>query len=120
MSDFRNLRALTNADYFPSLNPEYAHRRPAFGQSELEPPPRILLLYGSLRERSYSSLIIEESARLMQYFSCETRIFDPSELPLPDQVEGDDHPAVANVAGNLESIFQVKTVNCKEVSRRSG
>lgn len=58
------------------------------------PPPRILLLYGSLRERSYSRLVVEEAARLLQAFGCETRIFDPSDLPLPDQMPDDDHPAV--------------------------
>jgi len=39
--------------------------------------PRILLLYGSLRERSYSRLVIEESARLLEYFGAEAKIFDP-------------------------------------------
>jgi len=58
---------------------------------------RILLLYGSLRERSYWRLVKDETGRLLQYFGCETRIFDLSELPLPDQVEGDDHPAVAEL-----------------------
>lgn len=58
------------------------------------PPPRILLLYGSLRERSYSRLAVEEAARLLRFFGAETRIFDPADLPLPDQVAGDDHPAV--------------------------
>ena len=37
---------------------------------------------------------VEEAARLLRFFGCETRIFDPSDLPLPDQVAGDDHPAV--------------------------
>src|SRR3546814_10607105 len=41
-----------------------------------------------------SDLAVEEAARLLQFFGCETRIFDPSDLPLPDQVRGDDHPAV--------------------------
>lgn len=56
-------------------------------------PPRILLLYGSLRERSFSRLVVEESARLLQQFGCETRIFDPSGLPLPDDAD-DSHPKV--------------------------
>ena len=47
-------------------------------------PPRILLLYGSLRERSFSRLVIEESAKLLESFGCETRIFNPSGLPLVD------------------------------------
>ena len=94
MSDYRYLRPLPDTDTLPALRPEYVYRRPALGLGELDPPPRILLLYGSLRERSYSRLAVEEAARLLQFFGCETRIFDPSDLPLPDQVEGDDHPAV--------------------------
>ena len=46
------------------------------------------------RERSYSRLAVEEADRLLQFFGAETRIFDPSDLPLPDQVKADDHPAV--------------------------
>ncbi|EPH5798612.1 arsenical resistance protein ArsH [Pseudomonas aeruginosa] len=56
-------------------------------------PPRILLLYGSNRERSFSRLMVEEAARLLQRFGAETRIFDPSGLPLPDDVP-DTHPKV--------------------------
>ena len=91
---FTRLRELTDPGHLPALRPEYAHRRPALGLGDLDPPPRILLLYGSLRERSYSRLVVEESARLLQFFGCETRIFDPADLPLPDQVKDDDHPAV--------------------------
>ncbi|WP_328275041.1 arsenical resistance protein ArsH [Sphingobium sp.] len=91
---FHRLRTLTDPEHLPALRPEYAYCRPALGLGELDPPPRILLLYGSLRERSYSRLVVEESARLLKFFGCETRIFDPSDLPLPDQVDGDDHPAV--------------------------
>jgi arsenic resistance protein ArsH len=56
-------------------------------------PPRILLLYGSLRERSFSRLLVEEAARILQLLGCETRIFDPRELPLPDGAPA-DHPKV--------------------------
>ena len=91
------LRDLIDPDYLPALKPEYVHRRPALGLGTMDPPPRILLLYGSLRERSYSRLVAEEAARLLRYFGCETRIFDPSDLPLPDQVMGDDHPAVVEL-----------------------
>jgi arsenic resistance protein ArsH len=56
-------------------------------------PPRILMLYGSLRERSYSRLASEEAARLLRWFGAETRTFNPSGLPLPD-AEGPDHPKV--------------------------
>ena len=88
------LRTLADPDRLPALKPDYVHRRPALGLGDLNPPPRILLLYGSLRERSYSRLVVEEAARLLQFFGCETRIFDPSDLPMPDQVQDDDHPAV--------------------------
>ncbi|MDP3605814.1 MAG: NAD(P)H-dependent oxidoreductase, partial [Polaromonas sp.] len=46
--------------------------------------PRILLLYGSVRERSYSRLLSEEAARLLQAMGAETKTFDPRGLPLPD------------------------------------
>jgi len=88
------LRTLPDPDHLPALRPEYLHRNPASGLGAISQPPRMLLLYGSLRERSFSRLAVEEAARLLQLFGCETRIFDPSDLPLPDQVSGDDHPAV--------------------------
>ncbi|SEL90382.1 arsenical resistance protein ArsH [Sphingomonas palmae] len=88
------LRHLRDADVLPALDPAFVIRRPAIGLADDQSPPRILLLYGSLRERSFSRLCVEEAARLLQLFGAETRIFDPSDLPLPDQVAGDDHPAV--------------------------
>ena len=59
-------------------------------------PPRIMLLYGSLRERSYSKLLTLEAERLLQAMGCETRIYDPAGLPLPDSVAS-DHPKVAEL-----------------------
>jgi arsenic resistance protein ArsH len=47
-------------------------------------PPRILLLYGSLRKRSFSRLLTEEAARLLSAMGAEVRVFNPSNLPLPD------------------------------------
>lgn len=88
------IRELQDVDVLPALDPEFVIRRPAAGLGDDQPPPRILLLYGSLRQRSFSRLATEEAARLLQLFGAETRIFDPSDLPLPDQVQGDDHPAV--------------------------
>ena len=55
--------------------------------------PRILLLYGSVRERSYSRLLTEEAARLLKAMGADPRIFDPRGLPLPDDAP-DDHPKV--------------------------
>ena len=50
-------------------------------------PPRILLLYGSLRGASYSRKAVEESARVLKHLGCETRIYDPTGLPLVDDEE---------------------------------
>ncbi|HHX35775.1 MAG TPA: arsenical resistance protein ArsH [Gammaproteobacteria bacterium] len=58
--------------------------------------PRILLLYGSTRQCSFSRLVVQEAARLLETFGAETRIFNPSGLPLPDDVE-DTHPKVAEL-----------------------
>jgi len=88
------LRDLPEPDHLPALDPAFVRQRPALGLGPNDPAPRILLLYGSLRERSFSRLAVEESARLLRLFGAEARIFDPSTLPLPDQVPGDDHPAV--------------------------
>ncbi|WP_064117596.1 arsenical resistance protein ArsH [Pseudomonas fluorescens] len=68
-----------------------------FDNAKPSPPdahkPRILLLYGSTRERSFSRLLVEEAARLLEHFGAETRIFNPSGLPLPDDAPV-DHPKV--------------------------
>lgn len=55
--------------------------------------PRILLLYGSLRERSFSRLVVEESARLLTAMGAEPRIFNPQDLPQPD-THDENHPKV--------------------------
>ncbi|MGR3500884.1 arsenical resistance protein ArsH [Pseudaestuariivita sp.] len=59
-------------------------------------PPRILLLYGSVRPNSYSRRAAEEGARVLRALGCETRFFDPSGLPLPDDAPA-DHPKVAEL-----------------------
>lgn len=61
--------------------------------SDSDIKPRILLLYGSTRERSFSRLLTQEAARLLQHMGAETVIFDPSGLPLPDDAPV-DHPKV--------------------------
>ena len=55
--------------------------------------PRFLLLYGSLRERSYSKLLTLEAARLLETLGGEVKVFDPQGLPLPD-AEPETHPKV--------------------------
>uniref|UniRef100_UPI0010AA9BA2 arsenical resistance protein ArsH n=1 Tax=Falsirhodobacter xinxiangensis TaxID=2530049 RepID=UPI0010AA9BA2 len=72
----------------PNLSPE-ALRLPQIDG----PPPRILLLYGSLRQRSYSRFATLEAERLLRHFGCETRVFHADGLPLPDDAEA-DHPKV--------------------------
>ena len=59
----------------------------------LNHPPRILLLYGSNRERSYSRLAVLEAGRILEQFGAEVKIFHPKGLPLPE--DGDaSHPKV--------------------------
>ena len=62
-------------------------------QTRLSHPPKILMLYGSLRERSYSHLLTLEAARLLEAMGAEVRVFDPHGLPQPDTVP-DTHPKV--------------------------
>jgi arsenic resistance protein ArsH len=59
-------------------------------------PPRILLLYGSVRERSFSRFATEEAARLLEAMGAEVKIFNPSGLPLPDDAP-ETHPKVAEL-----------------------
>lgn len=68
-------------------------REQLFDVAESTHKPKILLLYGSLRARSFSRLASEEAARILQAFGAETRTFNPSGLPLPDDAD-DQHPKV--------------------------
>jgi arsenic resistance protein ArsH len=61
--------------------------------SGIDHPPRFLLLYGSLRERSFSRCLTEEAARILEHFGGEVRIFDPTDLPMAGSVP-EDHPSV--------------------------
>ena len=89
MSDLPNLKP----DCFNAIDPECF-----FPATRSTHPPRILLLYGSLRARSFSRLCVEEAARLLAAFGADARIFDPHDLPLPDGAEA-DHPKVAELRG---------------------
>jgi len=69
-------------------HPDAAALRPATPSTHA---PRIALLYGSLRPRSFSRLLTEEAARLLQAMGAETRIFNPTGLPLPDDAPDTHH-----------------------------
>ena len=84
------INQLPNIDIAHLAVPTAAQLQPATMSTH---PPRILLLYGSLRERSYSKLLTLEAERLLQHFGAETRVFDPQGLPMVDSVTP-DHPKV--------------------------
>ncbi|MCA8091765.1 arsenical resistance protein ArsH [Burkholderia anthina] len=73
--------------------PDASRLRPA---SPFTHPPRFLLLYGSLRERSFSRLLVEEAARLLAAMGAEVRVFNPGGLPLPDDAP-ESHPKVVEL-----------------------
>ena len=86
----------TRLDLLPNIDPEsFRPIDPAalFDVPRSPHPARILMLYGSLRERSYSRLATEEAARILRRLGAEVRIFNPAGLPLPDSVPA-DHPKV--------------------------
>ncbi len=82
----------------PNLSAEFGVPEPGklAGTADAGHPPRILLLYGSLRERSYSRFLTLEAERLLRRMRAETRVFDPRELPVADSVPA-DHPKVAEL-----------------------
>ncbi len=88
--DTTRLDSLPNIDetQFRSIDPVALFDAPRSSH-----PARILMLYGSLRERSYSRLATEEAARILRGLGAEVRIFDPAGLPLPDAAPA-DHPKV--------------------------
>lgn len=87
MSSQQDLPNIDAALFNQTTVPDLAH---AFTATH---PPRFLLLYGSLRARSYSKLLILEAARLLEALGGEVKIFDPMGLPLPDSTP-DTHPKV--------------------------
>jgi len=63
--------------------------------------PKILLLYGSLRERSFSRMVVEESARILESLGAETKTFNPEGLPLADSADV-SHPKVKELLSLME------------------
>lgn len=90
------LRDLPDPDHLPALDRSRFLPDPAAGLGPTDDPVKVLLLYGSLRERSFSRFAAEEAARLLRAMGAETRIFDPSDLPFPDQHK-DGHPAISEL-----------------------
>lgn len=84
------LRDLANIDAGLFHQPDTAQ---LFSPQHFKHAPRFLLLYGSLRERSYSRLAAEEAARILRALGGETKLFNPSGLPLVDDAPI-DHPKV--------------------------
>src|SRR5690606_2224243 len=83
----------------PNIKPELLQQpnnAQLFAATPGEHKPRILLLYGSLRQRSFSRSVTEEAARLLQAMGAETRLYNPAGLPLPDR-EDVSHPKVAEL-----------------------
>jgi arsenic resistance protein ArsH len=77
----------------PNIDPAHLHSiDPAIYAAPDDPghPPRILVLHGSVRARSYSRGVGDEAERLLRWFGAEVRRFDPSGLPLPDDAEATD------------------------------
>ena len=84
-------------EQFPVLNTECFDQHIA-ERLHLQEPPRIQILYGSVRERSYSRFAAEEAGRLLTVMGAEVRLFNPSGLPLPDDAP-DTHPKVTELRG---------------------
>lgn len=57
-------------------------------------PPKILILYGSLRDKSFSRMLAEEAGRILTHMGAEVKIFNPNELPVFDNGKSVDHPKV--------------------------
>lgn len=76
-------------------------------------PPRVLMLYGSLREQSYSRLLAEEGARVLEGLGCEVRWFHPHQLPIkgPDL---DEHPEVVRLR-ELSTWSEAQVWSCPEM-----
>ena len=80
---------LPNVDQSQLLTPDLS----VLGAQAGGHPPRILLLYGSLRPQSYSRKLALEAERLLRHLGADTRVFDPHDLPMLDSV-GKEHPKV--------------------------
>ena len=83
---------IPDLDKTPALNKNLIKPIPYPGHA-----PRILMLYGSLRENSYSRFVTEEAGRILNYLGAEVIVFNPSSLPLPDDTTDNKNPAVVQL-----------------------
>ncbi|WP_455814744.1 arsenical resistance protein ArsH [Pseudomonas graminis] len=83
---------------FPALDAEHVDPSIAAKIGGDGQPPKFLILYGSVRERSFSRFSAEEAARLLTAMGAEVKIFNPSGLPLPDDAP-ETHPKVQELRG---------------------
>ncbi|TKA65078.1 hypothetical protein B0A49_08835 [Cryomyces minteri] len=80
-------------DWVAPLELDYAMDMVEESFAKSEPRLKVLVLYGSLRERSYSKLMAYEASRLLHRLGCDVRVFNPRGLPVKDEVEP-SHPKV--------------------------
>lgn len=64
---------------------EPARTLASFARTPSTHPPRVLILYGSLREKSFSRYLSEECGRVLRAFGAEVRTYDPRGLPVFDR-----------------------------------
>lgn len=91
MTDHYEVMPALDADQLSQIDAERL-----FPSTRSTHPPRILLLYGSLRERSYSRFATLEAQRILERLGAETRVFHANCLPLPDDAPS-THPKVTEL-----------------------
>lgn len=79
----------------PALASDWVHTLELVQAQQMprDPPAKVLVLYGSLRVRSYSQLLAYEFARILEFLGAEVRVFDPAGIPMKDEASV-DHPKV--------------------------
>jgi arsenic resistance protein ArsH len=94
--DEQGQRVSHSSDGLPNISQEFFHKPQGLdfnAVARMSHRPRFLLLYGSVRDRSYSRMVTMEAARLLETMGGDVKIYDPRGLPQPDS-ETDSHPKV--------------------------
>ncbi|NQZ24312.1 MAG: arsenical resistance protein ArsH [Colwellia sp.] len=78
------------------LKNEQFNLRPTINKVSIH-KPRVLMLYGSLRETSFSRLTAEEAGRILETMGAEVKFFNPKGLPLFDNNDSVEHPKVVEL-----------------------